>query len=371
MFGFCSNQLPGYVNLNTHHRIGQPSPDVEIHFAKPADVIYRGAMAVVYSDNTLSDNGDTQTNTVPGDSHAFFLAHLSDPHIACTDRVKLRHIMNKRLFGYLRWKLYRGARYRPEILTILKKDLQQVKPNHILITGDLTHLSLPPEFKKVQKWLQSLGTPTQVTIIPGNHDAYVRTDWDQTFAGWLSYMNSDASYQNPESVNGLDNLFPVLRVRGRIALIGVCTAHPSAPHLATGCMGIPQLKKLEEVLKRTAEQNLFRIIAIHHPPVSGIVSKRKRLTDAPALRRILACYGAELILHGHAHRATYHTLPTPAGASPVVGAPSASSSYGTNERGASYYIYRIVRSEGGWNISISERVYSQRHQCFIPKKNVC
>ncbi|MDX9786690.1 MAG: metallophosphoesterase [Desulfobacterales bacterium] len=326
-------------------------------------------MVFIPSDKTSAGDGNSQADRVPGEGRTFSLAHFSDLHITCTDRIELHHLMNKRLFGYLRWKLHRGAKYQDEILTILKKDLQQMKPNHVLITGDLTHLSLPAEFEKVEKWLQSLSTPAQVTVIPGNHDAYVRTDWHQTFSGWLSYMISDTAYQTHESVNGLDDVFPILRVRGDIALIGVCTAYPCAPHLATGRMGVPQLKKLEKILKQAAAQNLFRIIAIHHPPITGMISRRKRLTDASALRRLLASYGAELVLHGHTHATAYHTLPTPAGVIPVVGVPAASSSDDTGSRGARYNVYQVSPSGDGWRISISARVYSKKDRCFVPEKN--
>jgi 3',5'-cyclic AMP phosphodiesterase CpdA len=322
-------------------------------------------MAFIPSDETKTIGDSTRFDTVPVSEKRFILAHFSDPHIACTDQIKWRDIINKRVLGYLRWKLHRKTEHRNEILASLQKDLQRIKPDHIAITGDLTHLSLPSEFKKVRGWLQSLGTPNQVTVVPGNHDTYVRTDWHQTFACWLDYMVSDPQYQQTDSANGVNDLFPTLRVRGQIALIGVCTAHPNTSYLAIGSIGAFQLKKLETILKQTASQRLFRIILIHHPPISGMVSWRRRLTDAPALRRLVARYGTELILHGHTHKTARNTMNIPAGLTPVMGAPSASSFGRTYDRRARYYIYKIIRSGDGWDVNIAERVYSPNDYRFI------
>lgn len=323
-------------------------------------------MTFILSDETKTSSDFIRMDTVPAPEERFILAHFSDPHIVCIDQIKSRDLINKRLLGYLRWKLHRKTEHRNEILAILQKDLQRTKPDHIAITGDLTHLSLPSEFKKVRRWLRSLGTPTQVTVVPGNHDTYVRTDWHQTFGCWLDYMVSDTQYQQAGSAKGFDDLFPTLRIRGQIALIGVNTARPNTPYLAIGSIGAFQLKKLETILKQTSGQRLFRIISIHHPPISGLVSWRRRLTDAPALHRLLARYGTELILHGHTHKTARNTLNIPAGLTLVMGAPSASSFGRTYDRRARYYIYKIIRSGDGWDLNIAERIYSPDDYCFIP-----
>ena len=319
-------------------------------------------MTFIGSDITKHDGKDTLNNA--SKNKEFVLVHFSDLHIACIKQIKCHDLINKRFLGYLRWRLYRGAKHQNTLLDILKKDIQKRKPNHIAITGDLTHLSLPVEFKKARQWLQLLGTPARVTVVPGNHDAYVRTDWQQSFACWLDYMISDNQYRQSVSISGFDNLFPTLRVRGRIALIGICTAHPSAPHLATGSIGNSQLEKLEPILKQTADRNLFRIMLVHHPPISGIVNRRKRLTDASSLYSLLVRYGTELILHGHSHEATFNTLNTPAGLTLVAGAPSATSSNNTGKRMARYYVYKIISSGNGWKVNISEHLYTPNDICF-------
>ena len=295
----------------------------------------------------------------------FVLAHLSDPHICDIKAIRIRDLLSKRLYGFLRWKLHRGTEHHGTVLSALLDDLQHHRPDHVAVTGDLTHLSLSSEFQNARKWLQSIGSPHQVTVIPGNHDAYVHTEWIQTHAQWTDYMLSDKAPAPSGSSAGVYSIFPSWRVRGPVALIGVCTAHPSAPYLAVGSIGGVQLQKLEKIMDQATRQKLFRVILIHHPPAAGTVSWRKRLRDAANFRALLKQYGADLILHGHAHRATRNHLPVPCGKVQVVGAPSASALGRNHQRMARYYIYRITSVTGSWNVGLTIRVYSPAEKVFI------
>ena len=96
-------------------------------------------------------------------------------------------------------------------------------------------------------------------------------------------------------------MFPTLRLRGDVALIGLSTARPSAPFFATGRLGERQLEALDRMLESTGADGRFRIVLLHHPPGRDTVRWRKSLRDGEALRDVLARRGAELILHGHAH----------------------------------------------------------------------
>ncbi len=316
----------------------------------------------------VSANNKAPSKTAaPTVENTLVLAHISDPHIASMGDIRARQLLNKRLYGYLKWKLHRGAEHLAAILLALQDDLRQTHPDHIAVTGDLTHLSLPIEFRKARQWLQSLGSATQVTVIPGNHDAYVKTDWDLSFAHWTDYMLSDDTQFGDDFPLNIDSIFPSLRVRGRIALIGVCTAQPTLPYLAVGSVGTVQMQKLKAILARAGQQRLFRVLLIHHPPATGTVSWRRRLKDAAALRSLLASYGAELILHGHAHHTAQSFLKGPHGRVPVVGAPSASALGRTRRRRARYYIYRISPAMNGWDIGLSVRIYSPDKNRFIPE----
>jgi len=293
------------------------------------------------------------------------LAHLSDPHLSFPNRVGLRELMNKRAYGYLMWYLRRRFEHRGRVLAALLEDLQGARPDHIVVTGDLTHLSLPVEFRRAQRWLQSLGPPSQVTVIPGNHDAYVATRWDRTLGLCAGYMISDAVHLGSEARIDPGTLFPSVRIRDEIALIGVCTARPSVPFLAVGTIGQGQLQKLEKILAYTGRQNLFRVVLIHHPPVAGTVAWRKRLTDGAALRSVLARRGAELVLHGHAHSTSFTQVETVVGMVPAIGVPSASSLSRKPWRRARYHIYSLIKNTYGWRLEVFVRGYSLEKERFI------
>ena len=60
------------------------------------------------------------------------------------------------------------------MLDALVSDLQAQAPDQIAVTGDLVNLALEAEFAPARAWLESVGAADRVTVIPGNHDAYVR-----------------------------------------------------------------------------------------------------------------------------------------------------------------------------------------------------
>ena len=308
---------------------------------------------------------DALSDGEPSADATFSLAHISDPHISCIDGIRPAELLSKRLFGYLKWRLHRKAEHHDGILTALQRDLSATRPDHIAVTGDLTHLSLPPEFRKSRQWLESLGGPERITVIPGNHDTYVKTIWQQTLAHWTAYMLSDGAEIGENPGRGIESIYPSLRLRGRIALIGVCTALPTAPHLATGTIGEHQLQKLETILADTAGRNLFRVLLIHHPPAPGTVSWRKRLTDARALETLLGRYGAELVLHGHAHTCDLNKLKVPDGHVTVIGIPSATALGRSEQRRARYIIYHITPRAAGWHLRLEVRIYSPAENRFV------
>ncbi|MBB5348696.1 metallophosphoesterase [Desulfoprunum benzoelyticum] len=294
------------------------------------------------------------------------VAHCSDLHITRVGQSGIGDFLNKRLLGGLRWQLQRRHDQHDGLLTTLCEDLQRTRPDHIVITGDLTHLSLPAEFAAARDRLQTMGPPDQVTVVPGNHDQYVRTAWRQSFAWWLPYMQGDLPVPQPTAAEpDLGEVFPVLRIRRHVAVIGTSSARPSALHLATGAIGEEQLAKLETMLRQLHGQPLFRILLIHHPPVPGVVSRRRSLTDAPFLQALIARYGVELILFGHAHKTAREFLPGPAGPIPVIGMPSVSSLERSAERRARYCLFHIVRSADRWLVRMEERILDADCRRFI------
>jgi 3',5'-cyclic AMP phosphodiesterase CpdA len=296
--------------------------------------------------------------------NALTFAQLSDPHLSSPEGARWRDLAGKRLLGYLSWRRRRRAEHRVEVLDALRRDLLEVRPGHLVITGDLTQIALPDEFRQARRWLDSLGSPAQVTVVPGNHDAYVPVSWAQGFAHWQPYLVSD-DVPGDRPADSAENVFPSLRVRGPVAIIGLSSAQPSAPLLATGRLGRGQLARLEALLRQTRERGLFRVVLLHHPPLPGEERWRKRLTDAAQLCTVIARHGAELVLHGHRHRAVQSRIEIPGTHVPVFGIPSASAIGHLAGRVAQYHVYRVQAATDVWQLELEVRGYAAETQRFV------
>jgi 3',5'-cyclic AMP phosphodiesterase CpdA len=258
----------------------------------------------------------------------FVLAHLSDPHNAPLPKPRLAELAGKRALGYVNWRRRRQLIHRPEVLDALVQDLKAQAPDHVAVTGDLVNISLATEFAPAAVWLAALGSPHDVTVVPGNHDAYVRAALGQPGMHWDAYMRGDDPSRVPR--------FPFVRRRGPVALIGLSSAVASPPLMATGKVGKEQLARLAELLDELGRERAFRIVLVHHPVIK-LTGRAKRLVDAAALARTLTQHGAELVLHGHAHLHAVRWLD----GLPVVGVPSASAEPGRDHDPAGYNLYRI------------------------------
>jgi 3',5'-cyclic AMP phosphodiesterase CpdA len=270
---------------------------------------------------------------------AFTLAHLSDPHLPPLPAARLRDLAGKRAFGYLNWTRNRHKFHRRDVLDALVSDMQTQAPDHIAITGDLVNLALEAEFAPARAWLESVGAPDRVTVIPGNHDAYVRVTQHRFAEAWGNYLDGDDAPDGGVT-------FPLVRRRGPLALISVSSAVPTPPLMATGWLGRTQLDALERILMRLSAEQLFRVLLIHHPLRSN--SRIKRLTDSSELLALLKQHGVELILHGHDHIHSTIWIDGPKSSIPVIGVPSASAVAHGRYPAAAYNLFSIERDGAAW-----------------------
>lgn len=275
----------------------------------------------------------------------FTLAHLSDPHLAPLPVPRWSELLGKRVTGYIYWQRKRRFIHDTTALATIVADIKTQAPNHIAVTGDIANIALAAEFPPGRDWLERLGPAHDVTFVPGNHDIYVREAAGFAARHWSAYMCDD------DGVGG----FPFVRRRDNIALIGLSTGVPTAPFLATGWLGAKQLAELAAVLNKLKNEDLFRVILIHHPPISEM-ARHKRLLDAPVLKRVIAAHGAELLLHGHDHWHMINWLEGPNGTRvPAVGVPSASAAPGSDKDNAAYNLYRVGGTRGAWQCELISR----------------
>ena len=277
----------------------------------------------------------------------FTLAHLSDPHIGPIETPPMRELMNKRGLGLINWYRKRHRHHHRDVLDAIVRDIQAQKPDHIALTGDLVNISLDSEFARAAKWLDTLGKPQDVTLTPGNHDAYVKRVAGHAAQHWGEFMRGDDGAP-----------FPFVRRRGPLALVALTTSLPTGPFMATGRLGGDQLVRLAEILIALSREPVFRVVLIHHPPIATRRHYMKRLIDAPIFRTLIAEHGCELLLHGHNHEQQLMWLDGPQGRIPAVGVPSASAIISTHDEPAAYNLYSIGGPPGAWQCEMIVRGFT-------------
>jgi 3',5'-cyclic AMP phosphodiesterase CpdA len=220
------------------------------------------------------------------------------------------------------------------------------KLDHIVVTGDLANIGLPSEYEAALSWLKALGDPAQVSVVPGNHDIYTaRLHGASCLERWAPYMTSDA--WGAGRAGARDDRFPFVRRVGNAALVGLNSALPTPPFVASGRLGERQLEELSRTLERLGGEDVIRVVLIHHPPLPGQAARLRGLEDADAFERIIDTHGAELVLHGHNHRDMLSWRKWSRGHTPVVGVASGSVGHShKDEPLARYNIFRLSRDGG-------------------------
>jgi 3',5'-cyclic AMP phosphodiesterase CpdA len=276
----------------------------------------------------------------------FRIAHLTDPHVGPLPRPRLKSLLNKRITGYINWRQGRGAAHDMQILASLVADIRAQRPDHIACTGDICNIGLATEWPASRIFLESLGPPDAVSFVPGNHDAYVEGALEGLLAEVAPWTRDD---------DGSVCRFPYLRRRGRVALLGLSSAIPTLPFVASGKVGSRQTDAAEALLVALGREQLFRVVMIHHPPHAGGAQPGRNLIDARRFEKMIQRVGAELVIHGHNHVGSIAFVMGPHSTVPVIGAPSASARGGLLTHKAGYHLYGIEADEAGFRLTAQLR----------------
>ncbi|MBL8790589.1 MAG: metallophosphoesterase [Rhizobiales bacterium] len=279
---------------------------------------------------------------------SFTLAHFSDVHLG---PVAIADVFGdfrlKRIIGGLSWGLRRRAMHIRAHADALRADIHAQAPDHICFTGDLVNIAARAEFRRGLEWLKTVGTPADLTMVPGNHDAYVHLAHDTGLGLLNPFMEGDGSSN--------DHIFPFVRLRRNIAIIGLSSAQPQRLNKAGGTLGKEQRTALATRLADLGARGFYRLVMIHHPPLPGLTPARRALTDAPELREVLKDSGAELVIHGHNHTTQINGLDTASGRAFVVGVPSASMVDKDGHESAQWHAYSVNRARGKWQTRLTIR----------------
>jgi 3',5'-cyclic AMP phosphodiesterase CpdA len=280
-------------------------------------------------------------------SYTFRLAHLSDLHIGPLPRPNLPQLIGKRFTGYWNWKRSRHAIHNMQMLDAIIDDIKAQNLDHIALTGDLVNIGLPAEFTNAESIIKRIAAPQNMSLIPGNHDAYCRNSLPAMIKHFAPYMRGD----DVEEVH-----FPYMRIRKKTAIIGVSSAIPTAPFLASGAVGKAQIERTRQMLEAAGNAGFLRVVMIHHPPYKEGAHFGRGLRDAPSFMKMLRETGAELVIHGHNHVQSVELHERRNGASiPIIGVASSSAVPGTMQHKAAYHIYEFTVNEKGATLEMITR----------------
>src|SRR3569623_1623139 len=267
----------------------------------------------------------------------FRLAHVTDPHFRSFQGAHLSDILNKRVVGALNIVVNRRRMHKMELLAALGEDLRAQPPDHVALTGDLSFVSIDGVWREALRWIAATGAgPAGMTVIPGNHDAYVPDVVEKrVFEGLFG------AYQSSDLPDTTAVTYPFARFRGPLALVAINSCVPTGDLGAWGRIGEAQLGRIEALLRSPTLSGKTRVVLLHHPPVRFKGGEERNLKDRDAFAAVLSRAGADLVLHGHDHRDETATLPGPEGrAIPIIGAGSASYA-GKPETRSRYNIYEF------------------------------
>jgi 3',5'-cyclic AMP phosphodiesterase CpdA len=271
------------------------------------------------------------------------IAHISDLHVLSSTGGHWRDIIfNKRLTGYANLILRRGRVHRREyLLAVLSAAV--ARADHLVVTGDITNLSLEHEYEEARALLDEAAERTEITVVPGNHDIYLpSTHRRRRFPHHFGqFLQSDL----PQFARDLPaGRFPCVKLRGRMAIIALSSGVPRPPFIAAGYVGHAQLEAFEAVLAHPEVQRRTPIVLIHHPPVDTrprIAQLRDGLVDAAALRSSLERLPRGLVLFGHLHVRVRCELPTLSGKLDVIGASGAALDHPDRSVRAGFNLYEF------------------------------
>ena len=265
------------------------------------------------------------------------IGHFSDVHLLSLKGTSWTRFLSKRWIGGLNLLSSRARHHKAEIFDAMVEDFNGARIDHLVATGDITNVALESEFAFAREKFDKIALGSRdVTVIPGNHDAYVEEGREHFEAIFADYFASDQEWHSPSEA------WPAVRVRGDLAVIGLSTSLQTPWFTCYGVLGDDQLSRLEAILSDTRLANKFRLVAIHHPPAGPRAEQKKRgLRDHQEFASVIQRAGAELILHGHEHEDVDNELAGPTGPIAVRCIQSGTYEAGNHERRARYRVYEI------------------------------
>jgi 3',5'-cyclic AMP phosphodiesterase CpdA len=294
------------------------------------------------------------------------IAQISDLHVLDLETVHPRDFFNKRITGALNLVTGRRNAHPIELCERLVEDLTLQKLDHVVVTGDVTNLSLPGEFQRVARLLRTLGGYDNLTVIPGNHDVYTDGAQEQKrFESYFGHLLFGADSTADDWVFPAVKELPFDESKGEtpVVVIGLCSALKTPFLTAWGRVGEDQLSRLDDALDSIDLEGRFVVALVHH----NLHTRRSKWAESTANLRDrdevitrLHARGVNLLLHGHTHKANRFAVTRGEHSMLVVGCGSSTQNTPDPARVARYNIYTVDKGLK----NIRTRVWDPRRRRF-------
>lgn len=295
------------------------------------------------------------------------IGHISDIHIFALSSLRPQRFLNKRLLGGANLLLRRRKSHSTALVQQAIKQLNELKVDHVAISGDITNLALEEEFALASNVISTIeGAPQSVSIVPGNHDAYIKDAtqkrlFEHTFA---HYLKSDLpEYQ-------LDSGYPFCHMlHDSVALIGLNSAIPTPYFISGGRVDERELRALLQILEDDRLKNRFVVVMVHHHLLPFPHSRSeipRRMANAPELLNILRKKDVGLAIHGHNHYFQTHTLPHLHGMGDLVISEAGSTSVTHIHNPMKAGKFNVINIEDSVLRSIETFIWEAHEERFMP-----
>ena len=224
------------------------------------------------------------------------IVQLSDIHVWEPSGLHPFDLIGKRGAGFANYRLRRRGEYSIAVLRAAIAKAVETKPDVVLVSGDLSNLGLRSELEQARRELQPVvDAKLRLAIIPGNHDAYLKS----SLAGQFEEVLRDGQQADDREASP----YPFLMRLPTADLLCLTSAIATAPLMAYGRVGAAQFARAEAIMTRRDSSRPLAL-TVHHPvtPTPGKRNEYHReLRDAAELRDFATRHGAVLLAHGHNH----------------------------------------------------------------------
>lgn len=174
---------------------------------------------------------------------------------------------------------------RPEVMRALLDLARRMRPDLLVLSGDITQRAKPSQFEAAREFMDSLGAPA--LAIPGNHDIALFNVLARLF--W--------PYANYRKAFGAD----LERVHSGPDLLVLCVNTTRPYRHKHGEVSAAQIERVALRLKSASVQQL-RVVVVHQPiAVQRPEDAVNRVRGHSAALQRWAVAGADIVMGGHIH----------------------------------------------------------------------